>query len=69
MTYVTIPKAAEQIGLTEKAIRRKIENGVWIEGREYRRAPDSRVYISLEGVAKWVEGSKSESRASACASA
>lgn len=69
MTYVTIPKAAETIGLTEKAIRRKIENGVWIEGREYRRAPDGRVYISLEGVAKWVEGSKYASRASACASA
>ena len=69
MTYVTIPKAAEQIGLTEKAIRRKIENGVWIEGREYRRAPDGRVYISMEGVASWVEGSKSAKPAYGFASA
>ena len=69
MTYVTIPKAADLIGLTEKAIRRKIESGVWIEGREYRRAPDGRVYISLEGVTSWVEGSKSAKPAFASASA
>ena len=38
--YVTIPLAAMVTGLTEKAIRRKIEDGKWIEGREYRRSPD-----------------------------
>ena len=53
--YITIPLAAKATGLTEKAIRRKIEDGVWLEGREYRRAPDNRIYISTTGVAKWVE--------------
>ncbi|WP_106854551.1 excisionase [Caballeronia novacaledonica] len=40
--YVTIPLAAALTGLSEKAIRRKIEEGRSIEAREYRRAPDGR---------------------------
>ncbi len=53
--YVTIPLASTITGLSEKAIRRKIEDGKWIEGREYRRSPDGGVFIYLPGVAKWVE--------------
>lgn len=53
--YVTIPLAAEITGLSEKAIRRKIEDGKWIEGREYRRSPDGGVFISIEGFCKWLE--------------
>jgi hypothetical protein len=56
MPYVTIKVAAEATGLTPKAIRRKIEEGVWLEGREYRRGPDGHIYVSIEGFAKWVEG-------------
>ena len=53
--YVTIQLAAAQTGLSEKAIRRKIEEGVWLEGREWRRAPDGRLYISVKGYQAWVE--------------
>lgn len=53
--YVTISLAAAVIGLTEKAIRRKIEDGKWIEGREYRRSPDGGIFISLKGFVSWVE--------------
>lgn len=53
--YVTIPLAAAITGLTEKAIRRKIEEGKWLEGREYRRSPDGGVFISLRGYQQWVE--------------
>jgi hypothetical protein len=35
--YVTIPLAAMITGLTEKAIRRKIENGKWVESGGARR--------------------------------
>lgn len=56
--YVTIQLAAAQTGLSEKAIRRKIEEGVWLEGREWRRAPDGRLYISLHGYQAWVERGK-----------
>lgn len=38
--YVTIRLASYITGLSEKAIRRKIEDGKWIEKREYRRSPD-----------------------------
>lgn len=55
-TYVTISLAAAITGLTPKAIQRKIEDGKWIEGREYRRSPDGRIFISLKGYEKWVEG-------------
>lgn len=54
--YVTVALAATITGLTEKAIRRKIEEGKWVEGREYRRAPDGGVFISIEGFERWVEG-------------
>ncbi|WP_193099453.1 excisionase [Burkholderia sp. Z1] len=53
--YVTVALAATITGLTEKAIRRKIEDGKWIEGREYRRSPDGGVYISVKGFEKWIE--------------
>ena len=53
--YVTIPLAAMITGLTEKAIRRKIEEGKWLEGREYKRSPDGGIFISIKGYAAWVE--------------
>jgi hypothetical protein len=53
--YVTVTLAATITGLTEKAIRRKIEEGKWVEGREYRRSPDGGIFISLKGYQQWVE--------------
>ncbi|MDB5575904.1 MAG: Excisionase [Bradyrhizobium sp.] len=37
--YVRVRKFAEIGGYTEKAIYRKVEEGVWVLGHEYRRAP------------------------------
>lgn len=53
--YVTIPLAAVVTGLSEKAIRRKIEDGKWLDGREYRRSPDGGIFISIKGYSSWVE--------------
>ena len=53
--YVTIPLAAVLTGYSAKAIRRKIECEVWFEGREFRRAPDGHVLISIKGYQQWVE--------------
>ncbi|WP_174998278.1 excisionase [Burkholderia lata] len=53
--YVTVALAARITGLSQKAIRRKIEDGKWIEGREYRRSPDGGIFISVKGFANWVE--------------
>lgn len=57
--YVRIPLAAVMTGLSEKAIRRKIEEGKWLEGREYIRR-DGEVYISVKGFERWVEGKESK---------
>lgn len=53
--YVTVGLAATITGFTEKAIRRKIQEGVWLEGREYRKGPDGRILISIKGYTSWVE--------------
>ena len=53
--YVTIRLASFITGLSEKAIRRKIEDGKWVEKREYRRSPDGGIFINLRGYEKWVE--------------
>jgi hypothetical protein len=54
--YTRIKLAAAMFGLTEKAIRSKLARGVWLEGREYKRAPDGGIWIDLRGVEKWIEG-------------
>jgi hypothetical protein len=52
---VTIKLASVCTGWSEKAIRRKIEDGIWLEGREYFRTPDKCIMVNLKGVTKWVE--------------
>lgn len=54
--YVRLPKFTELSGYTEKAVERKIESGVWTEGKEYRKAPDGHVLVDLQGYERWVEG-------------
>jgi len=53
--YVLIPVASIVTGYSVKAIEKKIDDGVWAEGKEWRRAPDGRRLIDLEGYKKWVE--------------
>lgn len=55
-TLVLIHKAAEVTGYSEKAIRRKIEDGVWRQGSEYVKAPDSHIMIDLKAVEQWARG-------------
>lgn len=58
MKYKRIVKFAADTGYTEKAVQRKIEDGVWIEGKEYRRAPDGNILVDIEGFERWVEGQR-----------
>ena len=44
-----IPLFCQETGYSEKAVARKIEDGVWVEGREYVRAPDGRLLIDMDG--------------------
>lgn len=56
--YVLICRFAELSGYTVKAVEGKIASGAWTEGREYRRAPDGRILVDMEGFTKWVEGQR-----------
>jgi hypothetical protein len=55
--YVRLPLFERLTGYTQKAVRRKIESGAWLEGREYRRAPDGHIIVDMHGYQKWVEKS------------
>jgi len=62
--YVLIPKFCELTGYTDRAVRSKIHEGVWVEGIHYRRSKDRHVQINLEEYEKWVEGQNYSSQAS-----
>lgn len=55
LRYLTIPKFAAESGYTEDAIRSKIRDGVWADGEVWKKAPDGRILIDVQGYEKWVE--------------
>lgn len=55
---VLVPRFARLIGSTAKAVEHKIARGVWLEGEVWHRAPDGRLYISVEGHKRWVESGR-----------
>ena len=56
LKFVTIPLFSELSGYSDKAVRRKIEDGVWIQGVHYRKAPDGRIHIDMPAYYDWVAG-------------
>jgi len=59
MRYMRIKLFAELTGYSEKAVRRKIEEGIFVEGIHFKRAPDNCILIDATEFERWVEGSKS----------
>lgn len=55
LEWVLINLFSSVTGYTDKAVRRKIEDGVWIEGKQYKKAPDGRITLNLQEYYKWVE--------------
>ncbi len=53
--YQTIAKFSAESGYSEDAINSKIRDGVWLEGQVWKKAPDGRRLIDLEGFSQWVE--------------
>jgi hypothetical protein len=53
--WVTIGKFEELTGYTEAATRSKIARGDWREGKEWKKAPDGRVLMSMQGYEQWVD--------------
>jgi hypothetical protein len=50
---VTLVKFKELSGYTPKAVTRKIEDGVFLEGYEVVKAPDRKWLVSIEGYERW----------------
>lgn len=46
---------AAETGYTEAAIKNKIQKGVWVKGREWRKAPDGKILIGRREFDKWAE--------------
>ena len=56
VNHVTIDKFKELTGYTRDAVQSKIKRGQWVEGREFKKAPDGRILIYLPGFEAWVNG-------------
>ena len=54
--YATINKMAELSGYTHKALEKKIETGVFLQGRHYLKSPDGRIQFIISAVESWIEG-------------
>ncbi len=55
---VTLPLFEAVTGYGEKAVRRKIEDGIWLCGHEFIKAPDGRILVDMEGYQKWARGQR-----------
>lgn len=53
--YVRIQKFSEETGYTQKAVRCKIDQGVWLEGQHYVRAPDGTIHLEMGAYYAWLE--------------
>lgn len=42
-------------GYSPRAVEGKIARGDWVEGREYKKAPDGKILVDMEGFNRWVE--------------
>lgn len=55
--FVLLHLAAAMTGATKKALQRKIERGVWVEGKHFRKR-DGGIYIDMDAYNRWVEDGK-----------
>ena len=55
VNWVRLEVLAAETGYTVKALRIKIERGVWVQGREWRKAPDGRILVGRREYDKWAE--------------
>jgi len=53
-----IKKFCELTGWTEDAVRHLINDGVWVNGREYTKISDRRLVISIKGYESWINKNK-----------
>ena len=54
--FVTIVKASEVTGYSEKAIYAKMDKGLWLRDVHWKKAPDGRRLVNLRAVEQWADG-------------
>ncbi|RUP24456.1 MAG: excisionase [Curvibacter sp.] len=54
--FVTVNLCSSITGLTRSAINKRMGEGHWIEGRQWRRAEDGSIWIDMQAVERWVQG-------------
>lgn len=54
--FVTLKRFEELTGYSEDATRTKMRRGVWLQDREFVKAPDGHVLMDLEAYERWVLG-------------
>lgn len=54
--YVRVALAVQITRYSDKAIRRKMEDGVWREGAVWLRSASGEILIDMEGCEKWCKG-------------
>lgn len=47
LQWILINRFAELSGYSENAVRHKVKDGTWLEGRVWRKAPDGRIFVNL----------------------
>jgi hypothetical protein len=55
LKWMLIPLFCSLTGYSDKAVRHKITDGVWLQGKHYRKAPDGRIAMNLQEYYAWVE--------------
>lgn len=53
--FVTVELCGALTGLSPAAIRKRIERGQFLEGKEWRRGPDDRIWMDMRGLERWVD--------------
>ncbi len=54
--FVTIKKYSELSGYSDRAIQTKIERGILLQDKHYKKAPDGRVLIDISEIERWISG-------------
>lgn len=56
VNWITINRFSLLTGYSERAVRAKISEGVWLKHQVWCKAPDGRILLSIRGYEAWVEG-------------
>lgn len=51
---MTLKKFAKKTGVTEAAVRKRLERGIWQYGNHCAKGPDGKIYVIYEKHLEWL---------------